>query len=873
LVENPDSLHGQDSATDSHDLRSLEIDPTQPQLDSSIPSEPSAPQGALETAVVLIRATVGGRFPSGPLGPDSVPPKLLALPIEIAIEDLVRHKKHCKKPHCPYFPPSLLRFDRMRPDAIRNAPDEVHKALWLYPDHELVTGVRKKVLAQETDLVDQISSGRILRAESLSGVLEDKNHGFLRLAAVLWALKFGPPESESLFRALVPLTQRAPSLKEASTEGAPLKEAKKEIRRLEHALKESERLADDLSRRLRAGERAYQKVKPELDAEKQKNVHALEQIEVLEEQALEAGRDLRLREGDLARATEINDQLRDDLHCQQEELRKLEDERGDLASKVASLRRTVENTQRELGSVPTGSIAVLDFLDAETARIQDDLLILSGGANLRAKQEWTTHRNLQRAFFDAYPSLREPPPIKIRPKTPLRLVALGGSSEIGRSCYLIELGDSRILVDCGLKPKSPQDLLPAIDKLERVDCLILTHAHTDHVGWLPALIRRFPRLNIYCSGGTAALLPVVLADCHQHYLRKLLKRRYEAQFTSSRQEVLEAYDENDVNKISKLAIACEFDQKETLLGDISATFFRAGHILGAASVLIEDQSGRRIFLSGDFSSLPQLTVKAARWPEDMGEVDLLVLESTYGSRDRHDPFEVSRGKLLDFIKETTASGGSVILASFAIGRAQELLKLIVTAKENGELPDLPVHVDGMINRVNPIYRRFGDFAVPAEAFNEVSGQSDRHGIVVSAESKPVIIITTSGMLAGGPVVEYAKRMLPDPRHRIVLTGYQDETAPSQALIEITSGSRGRVVHLEDERGDKIKFEAAMMAKEIKLSAHADRAGLVEYSLRMRPRYIALVHGEPQSQKDLAHFLRSEHPRAEIVCGPDDMTIP
>lgn len=872
MVENPDSLHGQDSETDSHDPRSPEIAPTQPQPDSSIPSESSAPHGALETAVVLIRATVGDRFPSGPLGPDSVPPKLLALPIEIATEDLVRHKKRCKKPHCPYFPPSLLRFNRMRQDAIRNAPDEVHKALWLYPDHELVTGVRKKVLSQESDLADQISSGRILHAETLSGVLEDKNHGLLRLAAVLWALKFGPPESESLFRALVPLAQRAPSLKEASAEGVPLKEAKKESRRLEHALKESERLADDLSRRLRAGERAYQKVKPELDAERQKNLHALEQIEVLEEQAREAGRDLRLREGDLARATEINDQLRDDLRYQQEELRKLEDERGDLARKVASLRRTVENTQRELGSVPTGPIAVLDFLDAETARIQDDLLILSGGANLRAKREWTTHRNLHRAFFDAYPSLREPPPIKIRPKASLRFVALGGSSEIGRSCYLIELGDSRILVDCGLKPKSPEDLLPAIDRLERVDCLILTHAHTDHVGWLPALIRRFPRLNIYCSGGTAALLPVVLADCHQHYMRKLVERRRVAQFSSS-PDVPEDYDERDVHNVSKLAIACEFDQKETLFGDVSATFFRAGHILGAASVLIEDQSGRRIFLSGDFSSLPQLTVKAARWPEDMGEVDLLVLESTYGSRDRHDPFEDSRAKLLDFIKETTARGGSVILASFAIGRAQELLKLILTAKESGELPDLPVHVDGMINRVNPIYRRFAEFAVAAEAFNEVSGQSDRQDIVISAQSKPAIIITTSGMLAGGPVVEYAKRLLPDPRHRIVLTGYQDETAPSKALIEITSGSRGRIVHLEDERGEKIKFEAAMVAKEIKLSAHADRKGLVEYSLRMRPRYIALVHGEPQSQKDLAHFLRSAHPRAEIACGPEDMTIP
>lgn len=830
---------------------------------------------ALETAIVLLRANFPDRIPRGALGPDSVPWKLLAVPIAIATEDLVKHMKTCKRPHCKSVPESLLRYTRMRPDAIKKAPDEVHKVLWLSPKHGLVSSVRKRILADEPDLVDKVTSGRILQAGILRSVLEELDRGVVRLAAVLWASEFAPPESESLFRTLVPLVQEKVSIKEESAEAAAhLKVAKKEIRRLEHELQASERRGEEMSHGLQARKRALERVKPDIEEEKKKSTYAQEQLEVHEEQAREAGSNLRLREAELERVSKINAQLRYDLRCQQDEFRSMEQERGDLARKLASQRRAVENTQRQLDSIPTGPAAVRDFLDSETARISNDRLILSGGAKTHAEQEWTAHRKWERAFLDAYTSLRDPPPLKIRPKNSLRLVTLGGSSEVGRSCYLLELGEHRILVDCGIKPGSPADLLPAIDGLDKVDGLILTHVHTDHVGWLPALVRRFPLLNIYCSEGTAALLPVVLEDCHQHYMRKLAKRREVAQYSGNKKEILEDYDVDDVLRIPKHAIACAFDHKETLFGELSVTFFRAGHILGAASVLVEDQSGRRVFVSGDFASFPQLTIQGARWPDEIGEVDLLVLESTYGSLDRHDPLEQTRERLLEFIREVTGAGGSVILASFAIGRAQELLRLIVDARKSGDLAGLPVYVDGMINRVNPIYRKFADFSVGPETFNEVSGETERQEAAEAAQSKPAIIVTTSGMLAGGPVVKYASQLLPDPRHRIVLTGYQDETAPSKALIEMTGGGRGaRTVRLEDERKGQIEFVSAHAAKEFKLSAHADRAGLIDYSLRMRPRHIALVHGEQQSQKDLAHFLRSAHPKAEIVCGPDTISVP
>ena len=247
--------------------------------------------------------------------------------------------------------------------------------------------------------------------------------------------------------------------------------------------------------------------------------------------------------------------------------------------------------------------------------------------------------------------------------------------------------------------------------------------------------------------------------------------------------------------VPELVVACEFGREQALsFPGISIRFFPAGHILGAGSLLIEEESGRRVFFSGDFTSFPQLTVPAASWPQDLGEIDLLVLESTYGNSKHQEP-ETARTELVDFIRDTTEHRkGSVILPSFALGRAQELLKLILRGKEEGDLrDDVPVFVDGMIRSINPVYQEHADFDLPMDAVLEVHGETDRDEIAREAHKVPSIMVTTSGMLNGGPVVEYARHLLPDARHRIVLTGYQDEGAPSRALLDISGsgGPRGR----------------------------------------------------------------------------------
>ena len=840
--------------------------------------EPTRDSG-LGAAYAILRAVVGDRIPVGPLGPDTVPLSVLVLPIALATDKLVQHARMCQNIHCSHVPPPLLRYRRMRPDAIRNAPSEVHKVLWTHRDHRLVLNVRKWFLWRYRQLAREISTGSLLQHDRLETVLKELGAAGPRvLAATLWASKLEGPGAEALFRSLIPLADGEPPRnpeRGAARDNGQLK-AKAALRKAVRDLKEAERTAERAVHDLQVKERALDRSKRELEVAQRKHRDAAEELHRVQERLRETDAARQALERDAEKSARVGADLRRDLRGLQQSQRGLELQRSDLARQLAAERREVEHLKRQIAGVPLGADAVQEFLQVEEERIRRQRLISSGGAQARADEEWTAHRKLGRAFLDAYPRYRQPPPVKIRRKAPLRLVALGGSGEVGRSCYLLELGKHRVLVDCGIKPGSTEDVHPAIDRLERIDALILTHAHTDHIGWVPALVRRFGELDIYCSEDTAALLPVMLDDCRRQYIRKIANARDRARYVRNAEIVAEEYEEEHVHAVPGLAITCKFGEEEALPGGgASIRFYPAGHILGAASILIEDESGRRIFFSGDFSSFPQLTVPAARWPGDLGEIDLLVLESTYGDR-AHKPLVDSRNELISFIRETTERRqGSVILQSVALGRAQELLSLIGAARRSGEISaSVPVHVDGMIRKVNPIYRRLADFDVAADGFNDVSGEAERQEIAFEAQTKPAIIVATSGMLMGGPVVEYARRLLPDSRHGIVLAGYHDEGAPSGPLLDLMRfGGGARAVQIRDENGNPVEFEAARPAKHVGLSSHADQPGLIEYAGRLRPKVIALVHGELGAQEQLRSCLLRTHPGVEIMCGPLELVVP
>jgi len=864
--------------------------------EEALPAEPSDSSGELNdpqpTAneqvaepgagpwLALLRITVGDRIPQGPLGPDNVPISALAFPIDVAIEHLVQHAKRCHNPHCPHVPVPLQVYRHMRPDAIRKVPgarERVYRTLWTQRNHELVRWVRDYILESHTELAEAISSGAFIignRFQELLDKMREEPFVLNVLAAVLWATEFNGKDAELLFRCIValiewkepPSTEGPKPAEENGDSKAMRSKYRIAVRQRESAVQASEKLARDLQLK----DRHLESARRELQDVQGKYKKATDQVDVLNQQLRDTDQAYTNAKRDGEKVTKVVGALRRDLHEQQKTIGEFEAARAELALQLAAERRRIEQLKLELATVPKGSGAVNTFLYEEEERLEIARTITAGGDRIRADHDWTLLRKLKVAFLEAYPGYRQPRPVKVRTKTAARFVALGGAAEIGRSCYLVELGKHRIMVDCGIKPCASEDLHPEIERLDRLDALVLTHAHTDHIGWVPALVRRFPDIGIYCSEGTTALLPVMLDDCYQHYIRKIFVQRERAKYISNARPVEESYDLNNVREVSSLAINCSFNEEEGLpFGDVSLTFYPAGHILGGASVLLQDSTGRRIFFSGDFASFPQLTIGPAEWPDTIGEVDLLVLESTYGGREPHRPLQDSRKDLVSFVAKTVEGKGSAILASFGLGRAQELLKLIVTSMNAGDLPRVGLYVDGMIKRINPIYRKLARFDLSAEYY-VVAGETERQEIASSAQTHPSIIVTTSGMLTGGPVLYYARHLLPDSRHRIVLTGYQDEGAPSRALRDVAAGRR--TVTYQDERGDEVKFEAAMPAKEVGLSAHADQPGLLEYAGKLQPRQIALVHGEPHGQQVLQHQLLRIHPKSDIVCGPSELRL-
>ena len=188
--------------------------------------------------------------------------------------------------------------------------------------------------------------------------------------------------------------------------------------------------------------------------------------------------------------------------------------------------------------------------------------------------------------------------------------------------------------------------------------------------------------------------------------------------------------------------------------------------------------------------------------------------------------------------------------------------------ERGELQRVSVWIDGMIRRINRVYERHRpDFLLPRENFFEVEAVHDRFHVVEEARRQPTIIVTTSGMLAGGPAVEYARALLSEPRNRIAFTGYQDEGNPGYALMNLArQGSGSRQVQVSNEEGDPVEIVAAAPAELFQLSAHADQSGLVASAAAVRPRHIVLVHGDRGKQERLNERLRVEVPNATVEYG-------
>lgn len=441
----------------------------------------------------------------------------------------------------------------------------------------------------------------------------------------------------------------------------------------------------------------------------------------------------------------------------------------------------------------------------------------------------------------------------------------GGVGTVTGSKYLIEHDGKKVLVDCGLfqgfKELRERNWQPPPFEPESLDAVIITHAHIDHTGYLPRVVRLGYDKPIYTSKGTGDLLKILLPDSAR-------LQEEEADFRNRHQltthtPALPLYDENDARDTLKLLHTVSNDGVPVEVAPgIRASFLVAGHIMGASLVLLEiDGAGEgggtlRFLFSGDLGHYDQPIVKD---PAPPPACDYLMVESTYGNR-LHGEVD-SATQMARIINETAERGGPVLIPAFAVGRTQEVLYLIRELEDEKRIPVLPVVVDSpMAAQATQVYNRWTD-----EHDEEYASilNTKRHPLRTASmttassrdESKKVnnmkgarIIISASGMMTGGRVLHHAVRILPDENATVVFVGFQ------------AAGTTGRRVQ-EGEREVKIMKQWVPVNCRVEkvegFSAHADWKAVLRWleGLPNRPKKVFTTHGEPEAAEAMAEHIR------------------
>ncbi len=443
------------------------------------------------------------------------------------------------------------------------------------------------------------------------------------------------------------------------------------------------------------------------------------------------------------------------------------------------------------------------------------------------------------------------------------LTFLGAARTVTGSKYLLEVDGQRILIDCGLfqglKDLRLRNWSPLPVPPETIDCVVLTHAHIDHSGWLPRLVSQGFAGPVYCTAGTADLCRLVLPDAahlQEEDAKFANKRGY-----SKHQPALPLYTEADAAEALSRLKPSPFGEKIAIGNGFEIEFINAGHLLGSSYVLFTraDRSGARLLFGGDLGRYGRPILPD---PSPGVEAEALLLESTYG--DRMHPADDDGTVLARIISETHARRGKVIIPSFAIGRVEELLYWLFKLEDERRLPELPIYVDSPMaikgiayyqahqgeldKQIETVRRKLPDGAPIARTlrdgvsrFTPINSGQESKALVET--DRPGIIIASSGMATGGRVVHHLFAGLPDPRNTVLFVGFQ------------AAGTRGRQL-IDGAQHVKIFGQHVPVHARIEkidgLSAHADAGEIIRWlrTFPRAPKMTYLVHGEIVAQDAL-----------------------
>jgi metallo-beta-lactamase family protein len=441
----------------------------------------------------------------------------------------------------------------------------------------------------------------------------------------------------------------------------------------------------------------------------------------------------------------------------------------------------------------------------------------------------------------------------------------GGVGTVTGSKYLIDTGQTRVLVDCGLfqglkelRERNWQD--PPFDP-RSIDAVLITHAHIDHTGYLPRLVRQGFRGPVFCSRGTADLLKILLPDAGRLQEEEAdYRNRHQV---TKHQPALPLYTEKDAfAALDLLRPVANTGEPVAVAKGVGATFRVSGHILGSSLVLVEiegagnDGAGRRILFSGDLGHYDQPILHDPMAPSDC---DYLLVESTYGDR-LHDP-ENPKDALKRIINAAVQSNSPLLIPAFAVGRTQEIIYLIRELEDEKAIPVLPVYVDSPMAAAstkayaNRTEEQDEDYASvlarpqhPLRTHSMTTASSRQDSKQLNSAHGARVIISASGMMTGGRVLHHAMRLLPDPNTILVFVGYQ------------AAGTRGRRI-LNGEKEVKILGQWVPVRCRIEritsFSAHADWKEILRWleGMQSAPRRTFITHGEPEAADAMAEHIR------------------
>ena len=450
----------------------------------------------------------------------------------------------------------------------------------------------------------------------------------------------------------------------------------------------------------------------------------------------------------------------------------------------------------------------------------------------------------------------------------MKFLNLTRRTEIGANSYYLEIGGHRLVLDCGMHPKNTgEDALPNFKAIagREIEAILISHAHQDHIGTLPVVMRRFPRVRVFMTEATAEVGNVLL-----HNSVNVMTRQ--------REEIGEMsyplFTHRETDRASGRWRWCPLRQRISIAGErasqrekdaLTFEFFEAGHVLGSAGILVRAE-GQTVFYSGDVNFDDQTIMQAAIFPEE--KVDALIMECTRG--DHAKPAGWTRpGEEQRFAQALVNAfdrGACVLVPVFALGKTQEVLAMLYKFRRQSRMfsGEFPIYIGGLSSKFTDIYDRRAQMTrrqLPRlQLMREVAPFILNDETVRDAPLRPGrVYALSSGMMIPKTLSNvFARRLIENPRHSIFFVGYASPQSPAGLLRE--AGTGGEVALDPDKPRQRVRCNI----EQFQFSAHATRETLIEYAKKISPRKIVLVHGDPSAVEWMRATLSAELPDSEVI---------